>query len=125
MADAAERAYSVEEANALLDDLRERILRLRDARRVMVAGAERIRAGSQANGGGTVGTEYLEASATVRHEVERLAEERIILRDAESGLVDFPSRREGRIIHLCWKVEEERVAHWHEPNAGFANRRPL
>jgi len=109
----------------MLDDLRERIVRLRDARRVLVDGAERVAAGSVANGGGREGTEYWRALGVVRREVERLAEEAIILRDAESGLVDFPSERGGRPIHLCWKLGEDRVAHWHEPDAGFANRRPL
>jgi hypothetical protein len=41
------------------------------------------------------------------------------------GLVDFPSRREGRIVYLCWKLGEPEVAHWHELDAGFAGRQPL
>ena len=41
------------------------------------------------------------------------------------GLVDFPSIRDGEEIYLCWKLDEQRVAWWHEPDAGFAGRQPL
>lgn len=43
----------------------------------------------------------------------------------EEGLVDFYSLYRGRPILLCWKLGEERIAHWHEVDAGFAGRQPL
>jgi hypothetical protein len=47
------------------------------------------------------------------------------LKDAVGGLVDFPTKIEGRPAYLCWKVGEADVAHWHECDAGFAGRKPL
>jgi hypothetical protein len=47
------------------------------------------------------------------------------LKDPECGLVDFPARRRGRPVCLCWKLGEERVAYWHELNAGLVGRRPV
>ena len=47
------------------------------------------------------------------------------LKDLQSGLVDFPGRRNGKGILLCWKPGERRVEYWHEANAGFAGRRPV
>lgn len=47
------------------------------------------------------------------------------LKDPEGGLVDFPARREGGLVCLCWKLGEERVAYWHESHAGFVGRRPI
>ena len=47
------------------------------------------------------------------------------LKDCEEGLIDFPGRIEGREISLCWKLGEEKVAHWHEPDSGFAGRQPI
>jgi len=41
------------------------------------------------------------------------------------GLVDFPSLLDGRVVYLCWKLDEPEVMHWHELNAGFAGRQPL
>jgi hypothetical protein len=43
----------------------------------------------------------------------------------ESGLMDFPGEREGRLVYFCWKHGEAAVTHWHELDAGFAGRQPL
>ncbi|HEV8573035.1 MAG TPA: DUF2203 domain-containing protein [Actinomycetota bacterium] len=119
------RLYTVDEANATLAELRESLVRIREARREVLRSGRRVGARAGANGGGPEGTAYLEALSILREEVERLAAEDIILRDAESGLVDFPSEREGRVVQLCWKLGEDRVAHWHENDAGFQARKPL
>ena len=47
------------------------------------------------------------------------------VKDMETGLIDFPCRREGRIVYLCWRLGENRVSHWHEVDAGFAGRKPV
>jgi hypothetical protein len=43
----------------------------------------------------------------------------------EQGLVDFPSKREGRVVYLCWMIDEPDIAWWHELEAGFRGRQPL
>jgi hypothetical protein len=48
-----------------------------------------------------------------------------IVKDVDLGLVDFPARREGEEILLCWRLGEEEVAHWHGLDEGFAGRKPL
>jgi len=120
-----EREFSAEEANRLLPGLSESLGRIREARRVVLDGGERIRRGAPQNGGGAHGKEYWEALSALRREVEALAGEGIILRDPESGLVDFPARREGRRVFLCWRVGEDSVGFWHGPETGFSGRRPL
>ncbi len=55
----------------------------------------------------------------------RLEELGVQLKDARSGLVDFLSLRDGELVELCWKLGEERVAHWHRIGEGFAGRKPL
>jgi len=48
------------------------------------------------------------------------------LKDPESGLIDFLSLRDGRVVYLCWRLgEEERIKYWHELQAGFAGRQLL
>jgi len=120
-----ERRYTVEEANAELDWLRDLLPTLREARRHLLQGAERIRSVAGRNGGGKGGAERLEAAATIRHGVERIADAGIVLRDADTGLVDFPSEREGRQVFLCWRLGEDAVGHWHEVDAGLGGRKPL
>jgi hypothetical protein len=41
------------------------------------------------------------------------------------GLVDFRSRRDGEVVYLCWRFGEERIAHWHELDGGFAGRQTI
>jgi len=120
-----DRVWSLDEANAKLDDLRERLPRIRDARGTLLASGRKVAAHAPANGGGEEGAEVFEATRVLRAELEALSAEGIILRDAESGLVDFPSEREGQTVFLCWKLGEDQVAHWHEVDAGMAGRKPL
>lgn len=47
------------------------------------------------------------------------------VKELETGLIDFPSLRDGRIVYLCWRLGEGRIAWWHEVDAGFAGRTPL
>ncbi len=47
------------------------------------------------------------------------------IRDPALGLIEFPARRAGRIVLLCWKVGEPSVGHWHEIEEGHAGRRPV
>ena len=47
------------------------------------------------------------------------------LKDFETGLIDFVGRHDGRDVHLCWKLGEDLIAHWHELDAGFAGRKPV
>jgi hypothetical protein len=121
----AEREFTVEEANALLPAIRESLERIRAARQVVLDGGERIRRNAPTNGGGREGKEYWEALATLRRDVESLNDQGVILRDPESGLIDFPSRREDRQVFLCWQVGEASVAFWHGPEGGFSGRRPI
>jgi hypothetical protein len=121
----ADREFSVEEANALLPTVSEALVRIREARQVVLAGGERVRRSAPTNGGGREGKEYWEALATLRREIESLNEQGIILRDPESGLIDFPSERDGRQVFLCWRLGETNVGFWHGPESGFAGRRPL
>jgi len=121
-----DRVYTVDEANEMLVELRDRLARVRSARQIMLRGAELVKERVATDGGGASGgREYWEAQTTLRAEIERLAEERIVLRDPESGLVDFPGERDGRRVWLCWRLGEERVAHWHELDTGFIGRQPL
>jgi hypothetical protein len=43
----------------------------------------------------------------------------------DTGLVDFPSERDGKPVLLCWRLGEDSVQYWHEEEAGFAGRQPL
>jgi hypothetical protein len=47
------------------------------------------------------------------------------VKDLETGLVDFPARRRGEDILLCWRLGERKIGYWHTVEGGFAARRPV
>jgi hypothetical protein len=65
------------------------------------------------------------SAAEVDAFVRELAELGVECKSLDSGLVDFPSEREGRVVYLCWRQGEAQVTHWHETDAGFQGRQPL
>ena len=120
-----DRLYTLEEANAELPDLRVRLPRLRVARDGLIAASERIKEAVASDGGGVAEAGWFTHQQTLKTELEHLAERGILLRDPEVGLIDFPAERGGRPVYLCWRLGEDRVAWYHEANAGFGSRKPL
>ncbi|MBI1973354.1 DUF2203 domain-containing protein [Candidatus Micrarchaeota archaeon] len=57
--------------------------------------------------------------------MEQLADEGVVVKDPDLGLVDFPSWREGEEVYLCWKPGEPQVAYWHDKKSGFGGRKPI
>ncbi|HWP37623.1 MAG TPA: DUF2203 domain-containing protein [Gemmatimonadales bacterium] len=57
--------------------------------------------------------------------MEELSPVGCLFKGFEEGLVDFPSKLEGRDVYLCWRLGEEKVSYWHELDSGFRGRRPL
>ena len=120
-----DRLYTLEEANAQLPDLRDRLPRLRIARDGVIAASERIKEAVASDGGGVADAGWFTHQQTLKTELEHLAERGILLRDPEIGLIDFPAERGGRRVYLCWRLGEDQVAWYHEANAGFGSRKPL
>ena len=61
----------------------------------------------------------------MREYLQELSDLGVVLKDPFSGLIDFPSRMDGREVYLCWRLGEPEVAFWHELEAGFAGRQKL
>ena len=120
-----ERLFTREEANAELEDLRERLPRIRVARQGLIRTSERIEEAVGVDGGGVEASDWFRFQQTLKEDVEHLAGRGIILRDPDTGLVDFPAEREGRRVFLCWRLGEEEVGFFHDEHGGFSGRRPL
>ena len=120
-----DRRFSLDEANAALDDLRERLPRIREARHRLIESAEQIESSAPTNGGGSDGAAYWDSLRSLRGDIQHFADENIILRDPETGLIDFPAQRDGEEIFLCWKLGEGDIAFWHDTQTGFSGRKPL
>lgn len=48
-----------------------------------------------------------------------------VVKDRNAGLVDICGRIDGRRVWLCWKYGEPTIAHYHELDEGFDDRKPL
>ena len=57
--------------------------------------------------------------------VEEIQQTGCVVKDLDTGLVDFPSLRGGEKVYLCWKLGEARIEYWHGLEEGFAGRKPL
>jgi hypothetical protein len=84
------------------------------------------------NGGGLPPARLAEVDAAVSRratELARALEEiqalGVVVKDLDTGLVDFPSVRDGRDVLLCWRLGEDEVAFWHGYDDGFAGRQPI
>lgn len=47
------------------------------------------------------------------------------LKGFEEGLVDFYTRKDGKLVYLCWKLGEKEVSYWHDLHTGFMGRKPV
>ncbi len=122
------KLFTVEEANALLPKLGELLDDMavhRDAMREKAPHLEPILEASARNGGGKIGSEYGVEAYNLHLAIERIRELGVLLKDLDTGLLDFPHEREGRVVFLCWHPPEERIGYWHEIQSGYRGRQPL
>jgi hypothetical protein len=125
-----DRHYTLGQAMAVRGWVAERVGWVRDAQaRLMAMGAaatDAIDALDSASGGAYPGREVARGLVEISRAVGELDAVDIVLRDVDRGLIDFPAMRDGVEVYLCWLVDdEESIGFWHEPEAGFAGRRPL
>jgi hypothetical protein len=120
-----ERLFTVADANAELDELRGRLPRLREARQRLIDTSERITSALEVDGGGVEGSDWFRAQESLKAELLWLADRGILLRDPETGLIDFPAERDGLRVLLCWRLGEDQVAWYHDEHTGFSGRKPL
>ncbi len=57
--------------------------------------------------------------------VHRIQDTGALIKDMNTGLLDFPALRAGQEVYLCWQIGEESIEYWHEVEAGFAGRQPI
>ena len=121
------RHYTLEEASELLPHVAELVQRMRSARDRLGdrEAREALSEAGPTNGGGDPGRTVSEGFVELRDSIAELRELEVVLRDLDRGLLDFPSIRDGREVYLCWQEGEDAIEYWHEPEAGFAGRRPL
>lgn len=136
MADEESKLFSLPEAERLRAQLEPVLIEAMELRsklaaveEKLVALAERI----QRSGGLLVKFETaagwrLERNGLVESihaALERIHSTGCIVKDLESGLLDFPARMNGEDVYLCWKLGEDRIRFYHRQDEGFSGRKPI
>lgn len=73
----------------------------------------------------TLPAEIADLSRRIADHAREVAESGAIVKDLDSGLLDFPALRDGREVYLCWRLGEDHIGWWHEVDAGMSGRLPL
>lgn len=123
-----EKYYTVEEANAVLPELRELLLKIQAARDEILAHYQEalpVLKQVDLNSGGKEAAAYAAAIWKLNARVRKLVSMGVQLKDLDRGLVDFPAWREDQEVLLCWHLGEDEVGHWHDLESGFAGRQAL
>jgi hypothetical protein len=123
------RVFTLTEARSLMPRLRKllaRVTREREALLDMRVEIDLAREKANEGGGGSpLGPTYLAHMINFSEAIQEIEHLGVHVKDFRTGLVDFPYDRDGRIVYLCWKPDEDEIGWWHETDGGFAGRQPL
>ncbi|ULL14143.1 DUF2203 family protein [Paenibacillus sp. H1-7] len=127
--------YTLEEANAMLPVVKQELEKLQEIKRQFRDKYEelyQLKAFHKQNSMLVEGDPYF----TLECEMDFLQVEGntilqsfelkgVQLKDIDSGLVDFPSIRDGQEVLLCWRQGEASIEHYHGLYDGFAGRKRI
>ena len=119
--------YTVDEARALLPQIRAWLEQLEDDRRVLQksdGGTQKLLSDGYDVGGAKVNG-WIRSFARIKGLLREFQQREIHIKDIERGLIDFPALIQGREVFLCWEKDEEDIEFWHDLDAGYAGREPL
>jgi hypothetical protein len=122
------RYFTLDEANTAVITLRPLVAEMLDIRQAILdlqPELEPVLHKVAGNGGSKIASQVARQFQRLQEIMELIAASGAELKDINSGLLDFRSRREGREVYLCWRYGEGEIRFWHDLDAGFAGRQPL
>src|SRR5947207_2005138 len=122
-----QKHYTLEEARALLPQVRVWLKRLNDQHRELEKLDKRL-ASLMSPGhdvGGELVNRWVRTLAGLQEVLAEFHRRQIQLKDVERGLIDFPAIIAGREVFLCWEQDEEDIEFWHDLDSGYAGREHL
>lgn len=131
------KLFTLEEANALLPQLKEDLYKLQSMIEEMddlflelqMAKTKRNLAPA---GSGPEDDPYFEQEGRLEFmkmeaelHIGNFSRRGVLIKSVSPGLLDFPATLDGKDVLLCWKQGEEQISHYHGWNDGFAGRKVL
>ena len=127
MAHQFRKHYTVNEARALLPQIRVWLAELGKLRKRLLQFDQRlgelVAAGNDV-GGGTVNN-WVKALCRIKTLLMEFHKRAIQLKDLDRGLIDFPALVAGKEAYLCWEQDEDDIEFWHDLESGYAGRERL
>jgi|SRR3954468_18677718 hypothetical protein len=119
--------YTLDEARALLPEIRLWLKRMAQLQNELAKNEERLNAlftSGQDLGGDTVNA-WLRNLADIKDVFGEFRSREIQVKDIARGLIDFPALIGGKEVFLCWEQDEPDIEYWHDLDTGYAGREPL
>jgi hypothetical protein len=63
--------------------------------------------------------------AQIRDMLERIHATGCVVKDLDTGLIDFPAILKNEEVYLCWRLGEDRIRFYHRQDEGFSGRKPI
>lgn len=126
--DGLQTLFTLEEANRLIPVLRpllQKLTSLRNELNALQPEIQQARKNALMDGGAQAGSDYIRLLDRFNQVLSKIERTGVLVKDFRIGLCDFPHIRDGRLIYLCWRMDEEEIRYWHETDTGFAGRKPI
>ena len=65
------------------------------------------------------------SASQLRDAIEQVQETGCLIKDLDTGLIDFPTLYRGVEVYLCWKLGEGGIDYWHGVDEGFRGRKKI
>jgi hypothetical protein len=120
--------FTVEEANQVVDKIRpwvKEILEIRQGILDRQPDVWPVVEKAAGNGGSQAASQITREFSHMEALVHKIQETGAMVKDINTGLLDFLSLREGQEVYLCWQFDEDEIKFWHSLDAGFAGRQPI
>ena len=122
-----DKHYTLEEARALLPQIRQWLERLNRLREDLQRFEKRLSGMTEQGddvGGETVNS-WIRTLADMQEVLAEFQRRRIFIKDLSRGLIDFPAIMGGREVFLCGEADEDDIEFWHDLETGFGGRERL
>ena len=122
------RTFTLTQANETLNAIRPLMEEIQAIRQKVLASQPEVWSAlekSVGNGGNRTLSLLIEDFEKLDALVHSILDLGVLIKDINTGLLDFPALRDGREVYLCWQYGEGEIAFWHEVDAGYAGRQPI
>jgi hypothetical protein len=72
-----------------------------------------------------VRSEHNRLISKINDALDRIHATGCVVKDLDTGLLDFPAILKNEEVYLCWRLGEDRIRFYHRQDEGFSGRKPI